>query len=128
MKGGGKEDGMPAASSAEGAAGAGEVPLMAPETAALNAAVRANRLAAEKLAAATAKVTAPLDPFQLMMQSSIASLNTAMAVLQATLAEAREKNLTLENEVFKLKESAAAADGDGGWRQEQGQGQGAEAP
>ena len=72
-------------------------PLVAEETKAVGAAERAAKVAAEKLAAdtaaAAAETTAPLDAFQQMMQSSIASLNAAMAVLQATLTEARAENL-----------------------------------
>ena len=99
------------AAEAAAAASSGEAPrapMVAEETTAVGAAERAAKVAAAKLAFDTAMAdaapTAPLDPFQQMMQSSIASLNTALAVLQATLAEARAENLALKTEVSKMKD------------------------
>ena len=77
----------PLATSAAGAASSGGAPLIAEETTAVGVAERAAKAAAEKLAAdtaaATASTTAPLGPSQQVMQSPIASLNAALAVLQA---------------------------------------------
>ena len=107
-----------AAAVAAGMAEAGVVetpPLITVETTAVGAAERAAKVAAEKLAADTAAAAAakiaPLDPFQQMMQSSINSLTMMMVALQATLSEAREENVALKSEVFKLKEAAVAATG-----------------
>ena len=90
--------------------------MVAEETTAVGAAERAAKVAAAKLAFDTAMAdaapSAPLDPFQQMMQSSIASLNTALAVLQGTLAEARAENLALKTEVSKMKEGTTPSEGD----------------